>query len=358
MWCSPRSLCHGHSRLALSPPAAGSCVPRACPTRPHPWVCHTPHQRRNASEPKRARRAVSRSRSTSMSQKRDSNPDGFRLFSTSELRDLLQDEHKMDQMVKLSEKFQELQVERETLLTTNRSIAEKSLSQRPCLQNGKMQLAQKYQELEKLTTTCREKQSRLDSYIQKHSPQTAQNLLQEEVARAEEESEDVLERFMEGNVPLEGFLESFQSSRKTYHIRRAQAEKMQEFNRSVQNLRTHKKVEEEAGKRAELQEARPNGFIPQGPHRVFQLRYGLTPAILLPSFPLPSASGPTHAVSLPPLDTQPSQAHVLGTGLSHSGPGQPVGLRVIGQLPGWPTRPVRLQQLYRPSHHQPEPPCR
>ncbi|XP_018597388.2 vacuolar protein sorting-associated protein 37D [Scleropages formosus] len=295
-----------------------------------------------------------------MSQKRDSNPnpDGFRALSTSELRDLLQDEHKMDQMVKLSEKFQELQVERENLLTTNRSLAEESLARRPCLQNGKMRLAQKYQELEKLASTCREKQSRLESHMQKHSPQTAQNLLQEEVARAEEESEDLLERFMEASVPLEGFLESFQSSRRTYHIRRAQAEKMQEFNRSERNLRTHKKAEEEGGKREEVQEARPNGFIAQGPARVFQLRYGLTPAILLPSFPLASASGQTHAVSLPPLDTQPGQAHMLGSGLSHSGPGQPVGLRVIGQLPGWPARPVRLQQLYRPSHHQPEPPYR
>lgn len=57
--------------------------------------------------------------------------------------------------------FQELQVDRETLLTTNRSLAEESLSRRPNLCNGKLQLAAKYQELSNLATTCWEKQSQL-----------------------------------------------------------------------------------------------------------------------------------------------------------------------------------------------------
>ncbi|XP_061106173.1 vacuolar protein sorting-associated protein 37D [Conger conger] len=294
-----------------------------------------------------------------MSHNRDPNstPDGFRVLNTSELRELLKDEEKMDQIVRLSEKFQDLQVDRETLLTSNRSLAEESLARRPRLQNGKLQLAEKYKELERLNAACREKQSQLEANTEKHSPQTAQNLLQEEVARAEEESEDLLERFMEGQVPLEGFLESFQTSRRVYHIRRAQAEKIQEFNRPERNLlRKHKKAEEE--KKAEQQEARPNGFVAQGPPRVFQLRYGLTPAIILPHYPHPSAPAPPHGASLPPLDPHMGQAHALGPSAPLSGPGQPVGLRVIGQLPGWPTRPMRLQQLYRPNHHQPEPPFR
>ncbi len=57
--------------------------------------------------------------------------------------------------------FQELQLDRETLLVTNRSLAEESLSHRPHLQNGKRQLAAKYEELAKLTAVCREKQSLL-----------------------------------------------------------------------------------------------------------------------------------------------------------------------------------------------------
>uniref|UniRef100_A0A4W5NLL0 VPS37 C-terminal domain-containing protein n=1 Tax=Hucho hucho TaxID=62062 RepID=A0A4W5NLL0_9TELE len=243
--------------------------------------------------------------------------------------------------------FQELQVDREILLTSNRSLAEESIAMRPCLNNGKLQLAEKYKELANLTTICWEKQSRLGE----------STCAQERQRRKEGKT------FMEGNVPLEGFLDSFQSSRKSYHIRRVQAEKIQELSRAKENSSKPKKLEEREDKAREvkrdehLETQRPNGFVAQGPPRVFQLRYGLTPAILLPHFPLPttSPSAPSHAC-LPPLDSQPGQTHILSPSAQLSGHGHTVNLRVIGQLSGgWPTRPVRLQQLYRPAPHQPEP---
>lgn len=61
--------------------------------------------------------------------------------------------------------LQELQVDRETQLTCNRSLAEESLAQQPRLNNGKLQLADKYRELSNLTKTCWEKQSRLGELI-------------------------------------------------------------------------------------------------------------------------------------------------------------------------------------------------
>lgn len=297
-------------------------------------------------------------------------PDGYRALSTSELTELLQNDDKMDQIIRLNEKFQDLQVDREMLLTSNRSLAEESLARRPRLCNGKLQLAEKYRELSNLATTCWEKQSQLGPRVQKHSLQTAQNLLQEEVARAEEHSEELLEKFMEGNLSLDEFLDSFQSSRKTYHIRRAQAEKMQEVARAKQQPSKAKRAEEEGGKAPEVKRdsdqppepQRPNGFVAQGPLRVFQVRYGLTPAILLPHYPVsPPASAPSFQSSTPPPDSQPVQTHILSPSTPLPGHGQPVGLRVIGQLPGgWPAngRPVRVQQLYRPNPQQPEPPYR
>lgn len=47
------------------------------------------------------------------------------------------------------------------MLASNRSLAEESLTRRPRLCNGKIQLAEKYQELSNLATTCWEKQSQL-----------------------------------------------------------------------------------------------------------------------------------------------------------------------------------------------------
>uniref|UniRef100_A0A8D3AWU2 VPS37 C-terminal domain-containing protein n=1 Tax=Scophthalmus maximus TaxID=52904 RepID=A0A8D3AWU2_SCOMX len=225
-------------------------------------------------------------------------PDGYRALSTGELRELLRDDDKMDRIIRLNETFQELQVDRETLLTSNRSVAEESLARRPRLNSGKLQLAEKYRELSNLATACWEKQN---ARVQKRSPQTVQNLLQEEVARAEEHSE----KFMEGNVSVDEFLDAFQSSRKTYHVRRAQAEKTQEIAQATR------------------QPCKSNGT--------------------------------------PPPEPQPGQTHILSPGTPLPGHGQPVGLRVIGQLSGgWPAngRPVRVQQLYRPNPQQPEPPFR
>ncbi|XP_054612007.1 vacuolar protein sorting-associated protein 37D isoform X1 [Dunckerocampus dactyliophorus] len=301
-----------------------------------------------------------------MSNSKESNscPDGYRALSTGELRELLQNDDKMEQIIRLDEKFQELQVDREMLLASNRSVADESLAQRPRLNNSKLQLAEKYKELSNLASTCWEKQSQLGTQVQKHSLQTAQNLLQEEVARAEECSEELLDKFMEGNVSLDEFLDSFQSSRRTYHIRRAQAEKMQEMSRSKRQTGKGGEEKRETGgevpsERLLPDPPRPNGFIAQGPLRVFQVRYGLTPAILLPHYPV---STPNHQNRTPP-PPEPHQGHIFSPGGAPplSGHGQPVGLRVIGQLPGgWPAngRPVRLQQLYRPNPQQPEPPFR
>ncbi|CAJ1063394.1 vacuolar protein sorting-associated protein 37D [Xyrichtys novacula] len=294
-------------------------------------------------------------------------PDGYRALSDGELSELLQNDDKMDQIIRLNEKFQELQVERETLLTSNRSLAEESLARQPRLCNGKLQLAEKYRELSNLATTCWEKQSQL-AHGQKHSLQTAQNLLQEEVARAEEHSEELLEKFMEGNVSLDKFLDSFQNSRKTYHIRRAQVEKMQEVIQAKRQTGKSKWPEESKVQEVKKDSEKPqepqrhNGVVAQGPLRVFQVRYGLTPAILLPHYPVsPPASAPGFQSSTTPSEPQPGQTHILSPSTPLPGHGQPVGLRVIGQLPGgWPAngRPVRVQQLYRPNPQQPEPPYR
>ncbi|XP_061596303.1 vacuolar protein sorting-associated protein 37D [Cololabis saira] len=293
-------------------------------------------------------------------------PDGYRALSAAELQELLQSDDKMDQIIRLNEKFQDLQVDRETLLTSNRSLAEESLARRPRLNNGKLQLAEKYREVSDLATTCWEKQSQLEARGQKQSLQTAQNLLQEEVARAEEHSEELLEKFMEGNVSLDEFLDSFQSSRKTYHVRRAQAEKMQEVVQAQKQPGKTKRAEE--GRAPDVKKdpeppqepQRPNGFVAQGPLRVFQVRYGLTPAILLPHYPAP-ASAAGNQNGTPPPEPPAGQTHILSPGTPLPGHGHPVGLRVIGQLSGgWPAagRPLRLQQLYRPNPQQPEPPYR
>lgn len=172
---------------------------------------------------------------------------------------------------------------------------------------------------------------------------------------------------MEASLGLDDFLDSFQSSRKAYHICRAKAEKIQEASRAGEQPEKSKKTVEES-KSSEVKKTLdqpqgsqlPNGFVAQGPLRVFQVRYGLRPAILLPHCNVsPITSVPGNQAGTPPPEPQ------VGPSLSPTSPlpghGQPIGLRVIGQLPGgWPAtgRPVRLQQLYRLSPQQTELPFR
>lgn len=277
-------------------------------------------------------------------------PDGYRELSAHELHELLRDDDKMEQVIRINQKFQELQLERENLQTSNRSLAERSLTQRPRLDAGKLQLSHKYRQLSELTASCWEKQSMLEA--RGHSLQSAQNRLQEAVAQAEEQSEDLLERFMEGALPLDDFLDSFQRSRRTCHIRRAQTEKLQELmraGRSTADPPSSATAPPQDTRDCDPDPHRPNGLLPQGPLRVFQVRYGLTPAILVPHYPV-SPTGPAPAAPAQPPAPPPSSGHAPAA----------VGLRLIGQLPGgWPSgRPVRVQQLYRPSPAHTEPPCR
>uniref|UniRef100_A0A8C4SC20 VPS37D subunit of ESCRT-I n=1 Tax=Erpetoichthys calabaricus TaxID=27687 RepID=A0A8C4SC20_ERPCA len=246
--------------------------------------------------------------------KRGKNPvqDGFNVLSTSQLRDLLQDESKMEQIVRLSQKFQELQEDRDTILLSNRSLAEKTLSHQPEFDNGKLKLADKYQELEQLMQSCRGKQERLDAYMEKRSLQAAQTLLQSEVDQAEQQSEKLLEQFMDGSLALEDFLESFQKSRKVCHIRRAQSEKAQELGRQDRNLR--RLCHPDDTRTTEQESTSLNSCPIQAPPRVYQVRYGLTPAILVPSFPLPSAPGSGTSTNLPPLSVHTGHPQVFRPG--------------------------------------------
>uniref|UniRef100_A0A672QW36 PRKR-interacting protein 1 homolog n=1 Tax=Sinocyclocheilus grahami TaxID=75366 RepID=A0A672QW36_SINGR len=164
---------------------------------------------------------------TRMSQKRDVNsyPDGYRVLNSSELRELLQDEEKMNQIVRLSEKFQELQLERETLLVTNRNLAEESLSSRPHLQNGKRQLAAKYEELAKLTAACREKQSRLGSSAGAGSGEFH---VYRHLRRREYQRQDFLERISDKQKLDEEYIEKVKENQKAAEERTAKRRKKRE----------------------------------------------------------------------------------------------------------------------------------
>lgn len=64
------------------------------------------------------------------------------------------------------------------------------------------------------------------------SQDTALALLQTAAAESEEESENIVKQFMENEINVDTFLDSFQAARKTMHLRKLKADKMAELMRS------------------------------------------------------------------------------------------------------------------------------
>ncbi|XP_034276930.1 vacuolar protein sorting-associated protein 37D isoform X2 [Pantherophis guttatus] len=110
---------------------------------------------------------------------------GFGALSTAQLRALMRDETWLERIVKLSRKFQNLQLEREVHLASNYNLAKQNLGLQPRLENGKASLAIKYQELQELRETCHDKQQRLGACMAKWTPENALSRLQAELENVE-----------------------------------------------------------------------------------------------------------------------------------------------------------------------------
>ncbi|XP_066487600.1 vacuolar protein sorting-associated protein 37C [Tiliqua scincoides] len=159
----------------------------------------------------------------------------FKDKTVDELKELQKNSEEIERLALESNEVQDVQLEREMALATNRSLAERNLKFQEPLETGRANLSDKYQDLQKLVERCQEQKAKLEKFSAAMNPGTLLNLLQVEGQKIEEESEIMAEKFLEGEVPLEIFLEQFSSMRKLSHIRRVKVEKLQEVLRKPQN---------------------------------------------------------------------------------------------------------------------------
>ncbi|XP_066301388.1 vacuolar protein sorting-associated protein 37B-like [Branchiostoma lanceolatum] len=150
-----------------------------------------------------------------------------------ELQSMLSDDGKIWDLVNDHESVKSLQLEREMLLASNRSLAEFNLEKEPELVAGRQKLARVHQEAAELRVLYDEKKQRLESLVQRNDLDTTHALLQAAAAEIEEESESLADQFLEGGVVVEDFLSQYQEKRRLAHLRRVKSDKMQELmNRS------------------------------------------------------------------------------------------------------------------------------
>ncbi|KAL2298308.1 hypothetical protein Nmel_015301 [Mimus melanotis] len=114
-------------------------------------------------------------------------------------------------------------------LASNRSLAEGNLLYQPKLESLKSNLTEKYQELQVLFEAYQIKKTKLDRQSSNASLETLLALLQAEGAKIEEDTENMAEKFLDGEIPLDSFIDEYQSKRKLAHLRRVKIEKLQEM---------------------------------------------------------------------------------------------------------------------------------
>ncbi|XP_073646095.1 vacuolar protein sorting-associated protein 37B isoform X2 [Tursiops truncatus] len=116
----------------------------------------------------------------------------FAGLSLVQLNELLEDEGQLTEMVQKMEETQNVQLNKEMTLASNRSLAEGNLLYQPQLDSLKARLTQKYQELQVLFEAYQIKKTKLDKQSSSASLETLLALLQAEGAKIEEDTEWLL----------------------------------------------------------------------------------------------------------------------------------------------------------------------
>ncbi|XP_072239779.1 vacuolar protein sorting-associated protein 37C [Leuresthes tenuis] len=152
-------------------------------------------------------------------------------LSQSELQELLDNPERVESMALESDEIQNIQLEREMALASNRSLAEQNLDMKPRLESQKEALVARYSQLEAVGETYRQHCSLRDGMVGQVSPEALFSRLQTESSKTEAESEALADEFLEGSLPLDSFLDRFLSLRSLAHKRRVRIEKLQEIMR-------------------------------------------------------------------------------------------------------------------------------
>ncbi|XP_015592839.1 vacuolar protein sorting-associated protein 37B [Cephus cinctus] len=152
-------------------------------------------------------------------------------LNNEELRELLNDDRKFEDIVKDVKQFKELETEKEMLMASNRSLAEYNLAMQPELEEGKQVLKKLSEKGSQLCSSVQEKLIERKEKLGSMTVDTALDLLQAAAAEIEEESEKLAEKFLAGDMEVDEFLEQFLTPRNLMHLRKVKVDKMRELMR-------------------------------------------------------------------------------------------------------------------------------
>ncbi|XP_058453149.1 uncharacterized protein LOC131431444 [Malaya genurostris] len=154
-------------------------------------------------------------------------------LSSDELKDLLNDDDKLDETV--ARAIETLESEKEVVLSENRSLAESNLGNEPKMIELRSRVNDLSEQGRFLANSVKEKSEELKTKSSSTNPDTVLALLQAAAAESEEESEKIVKKFLVNDITTDVYLEQFMSSRKSMHNRKLKAEKMMELVRNGSN---------------------------------------------------------------------------------------------------------------------------
>jgi len=154
-------------------------------------------------------------------------------MSRDELEVLLNNEAKLEEYVKSLDQITNLYNEKDELMVANKSLAEYNLSQEPVLVAKRQQLTAKHQEAIQLVSAVKEIKSELEQKSGKIQPDSLYYLLEVDASKAETESDDIANDYLEKNIEsTDEFLEKFVALRKIMYLRRVKLDKLKELIRN------------------------------------------------------------------------------------------------------------------------------
>lgn len=147
-------------------------------------------------------------------------------LSKEELQSLLDDDAKLQSLINDLSQIKNVQQEHEQLVATNKSLAEYNLSLQPRIEGLIQQVGAEYATVNSLKTDLAQDKTRLDGYVGQQSLDTLHALLQTEVAKSEEQTEALADRFCSAEIEAEDFLNDFLPQRTVAHLRRVKCERL------------------------------------------------------------------------------------------------------------------------------------
>lgn len=157
-------------------------------------------------------------------------------LTVEELKELLNNKEKEEDMIKEDSRIKVLENTRDTLIASNKSLAEYNLAREPAYREARQALSEAHKMALEVKREVEAKKAKLNELSLQTSLDTTLALMQTSTAQADEESESIANKFLEKEIPVDSFLTQFIAKRKTAHSRRIKSEKLIEYIREQQRL--------------------------------------------------------------------------------------------------------------------------